>query len=737
MEAEIKLNHIYQGDVLETLKGFPIESVDCIVTSPPYWGLRDYGKETYKIWDGRSDCEHEFEVIETKRPNASGGKTDYAKQKLAIKGNNNYSEFVDYHKRVTTSSFCKKCSAWYGQLGLEPSLKLYLEHMLSITQELKRVLKPSGVMFWNHSDSYANIDTKMVDYSIEDNWLKLLGWIWTDGSVQRNGNYICIYQSKVANLEDIKDILNSLNLRFSIYGPNKNNYTFGLKAEDSRKVAQKLCLTSEKNLPPWLSFCSKKQIKVLLESIIAGDGTKRKYDSAVYGERDNLKQLSELLTSKNISHSLDKNSRNDPYLQISQELWNPHYLRAKCLSLQNYRLIFKMIDEQGWILRNTIIWHKPNHMPSSVRDRFSNAYEPVFMFVKKSRPQYYYNTKTGSMADRKPNDLKQGVDWDWQDCLNCEGTGKTIEDIEALSKEGDEYIEQEQGEKCKRCKATGKIKISYWRSLAYWFDLDAVRKPIAEATKKRAKTPFYPEHWKAKVWRKTQKRGGRDAQTFNKEVYAKIANGEKTMANPGDLWQHDLSYVEIPEDLFQEINRFTDAHPEIDYGWFTDLIREIMFRQYIPKDLWTISTQPCPQAHFATFPEKLIEPMIKAGCPQEICKSCGKARVRISKVEGESTTEKIKRLGASGKRGEFERKQALDYAGGHGSNIRPRETIGFTNCSCNVEGNKWKAGIVLDPFMGAGTTGLAAKKLGRNFIGIELNPKYVKMARERIKNILL
>jgi len=46
----------------------------------------------------------------------------------------------------------------------------------------------------------------------------------------------------------------------------------------------------------------------------------------------------------------------------------------KCLVLQNYRLILRMIDEQSWILRNTIIWNKPNPMPSGVKDRFTNFY---------------------------------------------------------------------------------------------------------------------------------------------------------------------------------------------------------------------------------------------------------------------------------------------------------------------------------------------------------------------------
>ena len=48
-----------------------------------------------------------------------------------------------------------------------------------------------------------------------------------------------------------------------------------------------------------------------------------------------------------------------------------------------------MVDEQGWILRNKIIWYKPNHMPSSVKDRLSNSYEFIFFFTKSRK--YYFN----------------------------------------------------------------------------------------------------------------------------------------------------------------------------------------------------------------------------------------------------------------------------------------------------------------------------------------------------------
>ena len=76
------------------------------------------------------------------------------------------------------------------------------------------------------------------------------------------------------------------------------------------------------------------------------------------------------------------------------------------------------------------------------------------------------------------------------------------------------------------------------------------------------------------------------------------------------------------------------------------------------KSVWTVTTKPFSEAHFATFPEDLIVPCIKAGCPE--------------------------------------------------------------------------GGIVLDPFMGAGTTAVVARKLNRNYTGFELNPEYIKIAEKRL-----
>lgn len=76
------------------------------------------------------------------------------------------------------------------------------------------------------------------------------------------------------------------------------------------------------------------------------------------------------------------------------------------------------------------------------------------------------------------------------------------------------------------------------------------------------------------------------------------------------------------------------------------------------RDVWSINVMPNKEAHFATYPPKLVSTCILAGCPE--------------------------------------------------------------------------GGIVLDPFMGSGTTGIVANKLGRHYVGIELNPQYIEMAKRRI-----
>ncbi len=93
---------MYVGDALEVLQGLPAGSVQCCVTSPPYWGLRDYGVE--------------------------------------------------------------------GQLGLEPTPQLYVEDMITVFQEVRRVLRKDGTLWLVLGDSYAANEVSGLDFQIR--------WVW-------------------------------------------------------------------------------------------------------------------------------------------------------------------------------------------------------------------------------------------------------------------------------------------------------------------------------------------------------------------------------------------------------------------------------------------------------------------------------------------------------------------------------------------------------------------------------
>lgn len=145
--------------------------------------------------------------------------------------------------------------------------------------------------------------------------------------------------------------------------------------------------------------------------------------------------------------------------------------------------------------------------------------------------------------------------------------------------------------------------------------------------------------------------------------------------------------------------------------------------------VWGITTHGFKEAHFATFPEALPERIIKAGCPKEICKKCGKAREKITERVPATSKECPKTQAAHEARGGVGNPVGTLGKSGSGRIDGYTKELGYTDCGC---GEKFEPGVTLDPFFGSGTTGVVAKKLGRNFLGIELNPAYITMAEKRI-----
>jgi site-specific DNA-methyltransferase (adenine-specific) len=134
-----------------------------------------------------------------------------------------------------------------------------------------------------------------------------------------------------------------------------------------------------------------------------------------------------------------------------------------------------------------------------------------------------------------------------------------------------------------------------------------------------------------------------------------------------------------------------------------------------PGDVWRIYNPGYHGAHVATFPEALVRRPLLATCPERICTACGAPWRRPVTV---------RRLGRTGP------PQRDDYLMRFASHWHTVRQVGpLVPCGCGAPA---RPGVVLDPFFGSGTVGVVAEQLGRDWLGIELNPDYVALAQARL-----
>jgi DNA modification methylase len=130
------------GDCRVILPTLAPASIQTVVTSPPYYGLRDYGLSPL-VWGGDAEHEHTFG---TSIPGDNRGGSG------TFNGRNGYGE--GYGRDAVRGSFCA-CGAWLGSLGLEPTPELYIEHIVECFRHVKRALRDDGTLWVNIGDSYA------------------------------------------------------------------------------------------------------------------------------------------------------------------------------------------------------------------------------------------------------------------------------------------------------------------------------------------------------------------------------------------------------------------------------------------------------------------------------------------------------------------------------------------------------------------------------------------------------
>ena len=266
----------------------------------------------------------------------------------------------------------------------------------------------------------------------------------------------------------------------------------------------------------------------------------------------------------------------------------------------------------GWFLRQDIIWHKPNPMPESVRDRCTKAHEYVFLLSKSEK---------------------------------------------------------------------------------YFFDAEAMREPAVKGPQRMQANP----------------------ETARLRSVGPMARGEEG---------------------------FNHQYADSDRVWAADGKRN-------RRSVWTVATRPYKGAHFATFPPALIEPTILAGTSERgHCPQCLARWVRDTGREclkcGDFVPTQAKSCGGCGhvndwKSGRIVSDAHLATDWSTPGNGTPRHPGGFSNntvargwrptCTCGCDP---VPDIVLDPFMGSGTTAQVALQHGRRAIGCELNPAYIDLIHHRL-----
>ena len=145
---------ILVGDVRARLADLPDNSVHCVVTSPPYFGLRSYKTDpvVWALTDEQRRCDHEW--LPTAVISSGGGYSDKSTLGGFSRPDTKGRIMNDTNKMILSNT-CHRCGAWRGELGSEPSLDFYVAHLVAIFREVRRVLRDDGTLWLNIGDSYA------------------------------------------------------------------------------------------------------------------------------------------------------------------------------------------------------------------------------------------------------------------------------------------------------------------------------------------------------------------------------------------------------------------------------------------------------------------------------------------------------------------------------------------------------------------------------------------------------
>jgi len=700
----LETNKIYQGDVLNVLKTFPDESIHCCVTSPPYWGLRDYGVE--------------------------------------------------------------------GQLGLESTPEEYVSKMVEVFREVKRVLRDDGTLWLNLGDSYAmkfgggkgrkSGTTKAAVDEIEKPpreippGLKpkdLVGIPWmvafalrADGWYLRQdiiwclsgGTWVYAKTQKGEMPMMIKDIARLDPKTVKLWNGEKWTQLLGMSRSERKGDEIELVLRSGERISctPTHKFPTDKGLKeakditigdvlqfcrlpepeqprdcvidedaAWLAGLYIAEGSMAGDTIQIAGHTKEIERWERLQKIANkyggsITRTIDGNKMDirmygKVLVAILSELVSGKTAKNKCFAPVVWRYSNKFIesmldgylsgdghyDKQNdrWRLGFTRNYNLERDLRTACSRLgyrltlnlstvlYNGRQLPTFSGeIRKTRSGHFNEKNMGEVLEINKSRCRYVWDIGVEDEPHLFALASGILTHNSKPNAMPESVKD-------RCTKAHEYIFLLTKSAQYYYDNEAIKEDAKPESEKRYRSTFH-------TGKKEISGQGRPGNTSNTPGYKKWT-GKRNK-----------------------------------------------------RSVWTVTTKPFKEAHFATFPPDLIEPCILAGTSPKACEVCGSPWERVvAKTDNRHWTErgnynspKMQALKATGFRND----------GGGGFECRNVKTIGWQpTCTCQNEG-KGRC-IVLDPFMGSGTTGMVAAMHQRNFIGFELNPEYCKMAEKRIEPYLM
>ena len=396
---------VWQGDVFQVLKKLPSKSVQCTITSPPYWQLRDYQTGTWT--GGQPECDHD------------AGKKEVRTRETYNDEGNYTSAFVDKVERGMDhiGNKCLKCGAKRTdhQLGSEKlhdclgwakgancaeqdwQSACHVCRMTLVFREVRRLLRDDGVLFLNYGDSYVG-ETRssqvppQIQSESDRRWLAAV--IDCEGSISgtkhirkddgstRTSISVHVTNTDTRLLRECDRIFPLSKTELDVHGdghygrrpcfrwsPDGNNYSATLLQE------------------VWPYLIVKQKQATLAWHLLEMSKTAQGMGKTEQGKSDKEKREWIVGALSRLNHAEDIN--------LPDWAYPPPYVPLAGVRLKSGNMsgipwrVALALQADGWILRSDIPWVKRSAMPESVSNRPAKALEYVFMLVKKMG--YFYD----------------------------------------------------------------------------------------------------------------------------------------------------------------------------------------------------------------------------------------------------------------------------------------------------------------------------------------------------------